>query len=73
MCEPMCRAITALESEIKQINKFMKDLQKIDEYVPYDDEHNALLEDAEQLRVSMSVLYSRALVEHPELIKELEE
>jgi len=71
---PQCRAITAIEGNIKQISKFYEDLIILDNSIgfEYDEDFQTLLDETEMLRSKFSALEGKILTDNPELKFEID-
>ena len=69
-----CRAITAIEGNIKQISKFYEDLIILDNSIgfEYDEDFQTLLDETEMLRSKFSALEGKILTDNPELKFEID-
>lgn len=69
-----CRAITAIEGNIKQIKQFYEDLIILDNSIgsEYDEDLQTLLDETEILRSKFAILEGKILTDNPELKSELD-
>lgn len=69
-----CRAITAIEGNIKQIKQFYEDLIILDNSIgfEYDEDFQTLLDETEMLRSKFAILEGKILADNPELKSELD-
>jgi hypothetical protein len=69
-----CRAITAIEGNIKQISKFYEDLIILDNSIgfEYDEDFQTLLDETEMLRSKFAILEGKILTDNPELKSEID-
>ena len=70
----LCRPITAIEGNIKQIKQFYEDLIILDNSIgfEYDEDFKTLLDETERLRSKFSALEGKLLADNPELKSELD-
>ena len=69
-----CKAITAIEGNIKQIKQFYEDLIILDNSIgfEYDEDFQTLLDETERLRSKFSALEGKILTDNPELKFEID-
>lgn len=69
-----CRAITAIEGNIKQIKQFYEDLIILDNSIgfEYDEDFQTLLDETEILRSKFAILEGKILADNPELKSEID-
>lgn len=74
VCMNACRAITAIEGNIKQIKQFYEDLIILDSMIgyEYDEDFKILFDEIERLRSEFAALEGKILADNPELKSELD-